>query len=45
MKQILHMNMAQKGIQAIFCILNSINSQALNMKARKKKYIYIYIYN
>jgi len=32
MKQIFPMNMAQKGIQAIFCILTSNNIQALNMK-------------
>jgi hypothetical protein len=40
MKQILPMNMGQKGIQAIFYILTSNNIPALNMKARK-----IYIMN
>jgi len=45
MKQ-LPMNMAQKVIQAIFCILTSNNIQALNMKARNIYiYIYIYMYN
>jgi len=39
-KQILPMNMAQKGIQAKFCILTGNNIQALKMIARK-----IYIMN